>query len=80
MITRLSIEKDVFALEAGKISAQKSDASQTVWYKVLEKDPSRAIDDAQKKTISDQAYSYWYQIAKSTHEIHKRVPNHELDT
>ena len=80
MITRLSIETDVFALEAGKISAQKSDASQTVWYKVLEKDPSRAIDDAQKKTISDQAYSYWYQAQKATHDIHKLVPNHELDT
>ncbi len=80
LITRLSIEKDVFALEAGKISAQKSDSSQTVWYKVLEKDPSRALDDDQKKKISDQAYSYWYQGQKATHEIHKLVPGHELDT
>ncbi len=80
MITRLAIEKDVFALEAGKISAQKSDASQTVWYKVLEKDPSRALDDDQKKKIADGAYSYWYQGQKAAHEIHKLVPGHELDT
>ncbi|HEY3217670.1 MAG TPA: peptidylprolyl isomerase [Candidatus Limnocylindria bacterium] len=80
MITRLAIEKDVFALDVGKVSAQKSDASQTVWYKVLEKDPSRALDDDQKKKISDGAYAYWYQNQKASHEIHKRVPNHELDT
>ncbi len=80
MITRLAIEKDVFALEAGKISAQKSDASQTVWYKVLEKDASRALDDDQKKKIADNAYSYWYQSEKSAHTIKKLVPGHELDS
>ena len=80
MITRLSIEKDVFSLEKDKVSAQRSDASQTVWYKVLEKDASRAIDDDQKKKISDQAYSYWYQQVKAAHDIQKLVPGHELDT
>jgi parvulin-like peptidyl-prolyl isomerase len=79
MITKLDIEKDVFALDVGKISAQKSDQSQTVWYKVLEKDPSRAIDDDQKKKISDHAYDYWYQGMKKAHEIKKLVPGHELD-
>ncbi len=80
MITRLAIEKDVFALEAGKVSPQKSDASQTVWYKVLEKDPSRALEDDQKKKIADNAYSYWYQSQKATHTIKKLVPGHELDS
>ncbi len=80
MITRLDIENDVFTLPAGKVSAQKSDASQTVWYKVLEKDPSRARDDDQKKKISDNAYDYWYQQQKRTHHIQKLVPGHELDT
>jgi len=80
MITRLAIEKDVFALEAGKVSGQKSDSSQTVWYKVVEKDPSRALDDAQKKKISDQAYSYFYQQQKAAHVIQKLVPGHELDS
>jgi parvulin-like peptidyl-prolyl isomerase len=80
MITRLDIEDDVFKLDAGKISAQKSDASQTVWYKVLEKDPSRAIEDAQKTKIADNAYSYWYQKVKRAHAIQKLVPGHELDS
>ena len=80
MITRLAIEKDVFALEPGKVSGQKSDSTQTVWYKVLEKDPGRALDDDQKKKISDQAYSYFYQQQKATHVIQKLVPGHELDT
>src|SRR5439155_1443483 len=69
MITKLDIEKDVFALDAGKVSAQKSDQSQTVWYKVLEKDPSRALDDDQKKKISDHAYDYWFQGQKKAHQI-----------
>lgn len=80
MITRLDIENDVFTLPAGKVSAQKSDASQTVWYKVLEKDPSRALDDDQKKKISDNAYDYWFQHQKKTHQIQKLVPGHELDS
>ena len=80
MITRLDIEDDVFKLDAGKVSAQKSDAQQTVWYKVLEKDPSRALDDDQKKKISDNAYDYVYQKWKKSHQIQKLVPGHELDT
>lgn len=80
MITRLDIENDVFSLEVGKVSAQKSDAQQTVWYKVIEKDPSRALDDDQKKKISDNAFSYWYQTQKRAHRIQKLVPGHELDT
>lgn len=79
MITKLDIEKDVFALEVGKVSAQKSDASQSVWYKVIEKDPSRALDDDQKKRVSDSAYDYWYQQQKQAHQIKKLVPGHELD-
>ena len=80
MITRLAIEKDVFALETGKVSAQKSDASQTVWYKVVEKDLSRALDDDQKKRIADGAYNYWFQQQKAAHKIQKLVPGHELDS
>ncbi len=80
MITKLDIETDVFALDAGKVSSQKSDTTQTVWYKVLEKEPSRAIDDDQKKKISDNAFSYWYQQQKKAHVIHKLVPGHELDS
>ena len=47
-------------------SSQKSDSSQTVWYKVLERDESRALEDAQKTKISDNAFSYWYQRQKAS--------------
>jgi parvulin-like peptidyl-prolyl isomerase len=80
MVTKLDIEKDLFSLEVGKVSNQKSDSSQTVWYKVLERDESRALDDAQKTKISDNAFSYWYQQEKARHVIQKLVPGHELDT
>ena len=80
MVTKLDIEKDVFTLDVGKVSGQKSDASQTVWYKVLERDESRALDDAQTKKISDNAFGYWYQQEKKRHVILKQVPGHELDT
>jgi parvulin-like peptidyl-prolyl isomerase len=80
MVTKIDIEKDVFALAVGKVSTQKSDASQTVWYKVLERDESRALDDDQKKKISENAFSYWYQQQKATHTIKKLVAGHELDT
>jgi parvulin-like peptidyl-prolyl isomerase len=79
MITKLDIENDVFSLGVGKVSSQKSDSSQTVWYKVIEKDPSRALDDTQKKQIQDNAYDYWYQKMKKLHQIQKLVPGHELD-
>jgi parvulin-like peptidyl-prolyl isomerase len=80
MVTKLDIEKDLFSLAVGKVSAQKSDSSQTVWYKVLERDESRALEDAQKTKISDNAFSYWYQQEKKRHVIQKLVPGHELDT
>ena len=80
MITKLDIEGDVFSLPVGKVSAQKSDASQTVWYKVLEKDPARALDEDQKTRIANGAYDYWYQREKRAHRIQKLVPGHELDT
>lgn len=80
MVTKLEIEKDLFSLAVGKVSAQHSDSSQTVWYKVLEKEAARALDDDQKKKIADNAYSYWYQQQKRAHVIQKLVPGHELDT
>jgi len=80
MVTKLDIEKDLFTLAVGKVSNQKSDSSQTVWYKVLERDESRALEDAQKTKISDNAFSYWYQQEKARHVIQKLVPGHELDT
>lgn len=80
MVTRLDIEAELFSLPVGKVSGQRSDSSQTAWYKVLERDESRAVDDEQKKKISDNAYSYWYQYQKKAHTIQKVVPGHETDS
>ena len=79
MLTQIDIETELFSLDAGLRSAQHSDRTNTVWYKVLEKDPARALDDDQKKKISDSAYTYWLQQQKKAHGVQKLVPGHELD-
>ncbi len=79
MLPTLDIEKDVFSLEAGKVSAQHTDQTQTVWYKVLERDESRALDDTQTKTIKDRAYDYWLQQQRRVHRVKYLIPGHELD-
>ena len=79
MLPTLDIEKDVFSLDVGKVSQQHSDQTQTVWYKVLERDDARALDDTQKQKIKDNAYGYWMQQQRRTHEVKYFVPGHELD-
>ena len=79
MLTQIDIETELFSLDTGLRSGQHSDRTNTVWYKVLEKDPGRALDDDQKKKISDSAYTYWLQQQKKAHGVQKLVPGHELD-
>src|SRR5439155_27244441 len=79
MLTRIDLETELFALDLGLRTVQHSDRSNTVWYKILEKDPARALDDDQKKKISDNAYTYWLQQQKKEHGVQKLVPGHELD-
>ncbi len=80
MITRLDIENEVFGMEVGKVSAQRSDANTTAWYKVLERSESRELDADQKTKIEESAYSYWYENEKKAHTIQKLVPGHETDS
>ena len=79
MLTQIDVETELFSLDTGLRSAQHSDRTNTVWYKVLEKDPARALDDDQKKKISDSAYTYWLQQQKKAHGVQKLVPGHEFD-
>ena len=79
MLTQIDVESEIFALDVGLRSNQHSNRTNTVWYKVLEKDPARALDDDQKKKISDNAYAYWLQQQKMAHGVQKLVPGHELD-
>ena len=79
MLTQVDLESEMFALDIGLRTVQHSDRTNTVWYKILEKDPGRALDDDQKKKISDNAYTYWLQQQKKAHGVQKLVPGHELD-
>lgn len=79
MLTQIDLEREIFALDVGLRTRQHSDRTTTVWYKILEKDPARALDDEQKKTIEDNAYTYWLNQQKKAHGVQKLVPGHELD-
>jgi parvulin-like peptidyl-prolyl isomerase len=79
MITDLSAEKELFTLDAGKLSQQHNSLTTTIWYKVIEKSDSRALDDTQKKTISDSAYQYWLNQQKKAHDIVRLIPGLEFE-
>ena len=79
MITDLSAEKELFTLDAGKVSEQHNGLTTTTWYKVIEKSDSRDLDDTQKKTISDNAYQYWLNQQKKAHDIVRLIPGLEFE-
>jgi len=79
MITDLSAEKELFTLDAGKLSQQHNSLTTTTWYKVIEKSDSRDLDDTQKKTISDNAYQYWLNQQKKAHDIVRLIPGLEFE-
>jgi parvulin-like peptidyl-prolyl isomerase len=79
MLTEIDLEDEIFSLDVGSRTRQHSDRADTVWYKILEKDPARALDDDQKTKIKDSAYTYWLQQQKKAHGVQKLVPGHELD-
>ena len=72
-------EQELFTLDAGKVSTQYSASSATTIYKVLEKDPARALTDDQRDQIKAQAYDYWLAKLKQERGVRKLVPGHELD-
>jgi len=79
MLTQPEIDDEIFGLDVGARTIQHGDRATTVWYKVLEKDPARALDDDQKTKIKDNAYAYWLNQQKKAHGVQKLVPGHELD-
>ena len=79
MLTQIDLENEIFVLDVGLRTIQHSDRTNTVWYKILGKDPGRALDDEQKTKIKDNAYTYWLQQQKKAHGVQKLVPGHELD-
>src|SRR5712691_151373 len=79
MLTDLSAEKELFNLAAGQRSQQHNLLATTTWYKVIEKSDSRELDDAQKKTITDNAYAYWLNQQKKAHDVLRLIPGLEFE-
>jgi parvulin-like peptidyl-prolyl isomerase len=71
-------ENELFALAPGTISRQFSTTGQTEFYKVAEKDPARALTDAQTTKIHDSAYAYWFDTQRRVHAVQKLVPGYEF--
>jgi parvulin-like peptidyl-prolyl isomerase len=71
-------ETELFALAPGTVSRQFSSNGQTEFYKVVEKDPARALTDEQKTKIHDSAYAYWFDKNRRLHDLQKLVPGYEF--
>ena len=71
-------ENELFALAPGTVSRQFSSNGQTEFYKVVEKDPARALTDEQKTKIHDSAYAYWFDKNRRVHDVRKLVPGYEF--
>ena len=74
----LSKDTELFALAPGTVSRQFTTPSQADFYKVVEKDPAKALTDAQTTKIHDQAYAYWFDKNRRVHDVRKLVPGFEF--
>ena len=74
----VSKETELFALAPGTVSRQFSTSGQVEFYKVAEKDPAKALTDAQTTKIHDSAYAYWFDKMRRVHGIQKLVPGYEF--
>jgi parvulin-like peptidyl-prolyl isomerase len=79
MLTDISAENELFNIPAGQRSQQHNGLTTTTWYKVIEKSDSRDLEDAQKKTISDNAYTYWLNGQKKAHNVLRLIPGLEFE-
>jgi parvulin-like peptidyl-prolyl isomerase len=74
----VSKEKELFALAPGTVSRQFSSFGTTEFYKVVEKDPARALTDDQKTKIKAAAYAYWFDQNRRLHDLQKFVTGYEF--
>lgn len=77
-IDSVTKENELFALAPGTVSRQFSSLGQTEFYKMVEKDPARALTDAQKTKIHDSAYAYWFDRNRRLHDLQKLVSGYEF--
>ncbi|MDE3113021.1 MAG: peptidylprolyl isomerase [Chloroflexota bacterium] len=74
MMTDPQTESVVFGAEAGKVTDAISTGSSWTIYKVLEKSPSRALDEDQKIKIEQDAYTYWLERQKKAYDVQNVLP------
>ena len=67
-------ENELFSLDVGSVSRQFATSAQTTWYKVIGKEPSRALDDDQRAKLKDNVYAHWFDEQARTHHVQKLVP------
>ncbi len=79
MLTDIRAEDELFVLGSGTNSRQFSTTRQTTFYRVIEKDPARAITDEQKTTIKQNAFSNWLEREKRGHGAKRLLPGYEFD-
>ena len=72
-------ETELFALAPGAVSRQFNATGQAEIFKVVEKDPARALTDEQKAKIADSAYAYWFDKNRRAHDVRKLVPGYEFE-
>lgn len=74
----VSKETELFSLAPGTVSRQFSSSGTVEFYKVVEKDPARALSDEQTKKIKDNAYPYWFDQNRRLHDLQKLVTGYEF--
>jgi len=70
-------EEELFKLDVGTVSRQFSTSAQTTWYKVIGKEASRPLDDAQRTKLKDNVYAHWFDEQARAHNVQKLVPGLE---
>ena len=79
MLTDVKAEDELFALGTGTNSRQFSTTRQTTFYRVIEKDPARAITEEQKTKLKQTAFSNWLEREKREHGAKRLVPGFAFD-
>jgi parvulin-like peptidyl-prolyl isomerase len=79
MIVDPRAEDAIFSTEPGKTAEPVSAGQQWTVYRVLEKDPARELESAQKDQIAQRAYQYWLQRQKKAFGVQKHILGLSLD-
>lgn len=73
MLVNIETEEELFQLEAGQVSREFATGSSSTFYKVLERDPSRAITEEQRTQINAGAYANWLQRWFRDHDARRTL-------